>query len=157
MFADMVGFTAWSSSREPAQVFTLLEIVYHSFDAIAKKLKIFKVETIGDCYVAVCGIPDPRPDHAVLTAKFATKCLGSMKKLCHKLETSLGPDTGELSLRIGLHSGAVTAGVLRGLKGRFQLFGDAVSIFPYDIIFVQSRLMFSTHMISKPLCTDEHG
>jgi len=57
LFADIVGFTAWSSMREPTQVFTLLESVYHAFDEIAKRRKVFKVETIGDCYVAVTGLP----------------------------------------------------------------------------------------------------
>ena len=50
MFADIAGFTAWSSVREPTQVFTLLEGIYNAFDRIAKKKKVFKVETIGDCY-----------------------------------------------------------------------------------------------------------
>ena len=50
MTADIAGFTAWSSVREPSQVFTLLEQIYSSFDAIAKRKKVFKVETIGDCY-----------------------------------------------------------------------------------------------------------
>jgi class 3 adenylate cyclase len=127
MFADMKGFTAWSSAREPEQVFTLLEIVYHSFDVIANKLKIFKVETVGDSYVAVCGIPNARKDHAVQMARFATKCLAMMRQLSHSLQATLGPDTADLTLRIGLNSGPVTAGVLRGLKGRFQLFGDAMN------------------------------
>ena len=52
LFADICGFTAWSSVREPTQVFTLLEQIYNSFDVIARKRRIFKVETIGDCYVA---------------------------------------------------------------------------------------------------------
>jgi class 3 adenylate cyclase len=47
MFADISGFTAWSSVREPSQVFTLLETVYAAFDKAAKSLKVFKVETIG--------------------------------------------------------------------------------------------------------------
>lgn len=51
LFGDIVGFTAWSSVRDPTQVFTLLETVYHAFDEIAHKRRIFKVETIGDCYV----------------------------------------------------------------------------------------------------------
>jgi len=50
-FADLVGFTAWSSMREPSQVFTLLETVYHEFDVIAKRRRVFKVETVGDWYV----------------------------------------------------------------------------------------------------------
>lgn len=48
LFADIAGFTAWSSSREPQQVFILLQNVFHAFDAIAKKRKVFKVETVGD-------------------------------------------------------------------------------------------------------------
>ena len=63
LFCDIVGFTAWSSNRGPEQVFTLLETLYHNFDLIAKKRKVWKVETIGDCYVAVAGLPEPRKDH----------------------------------------------------------------------------------------------
>jgi hypothetical protein len=59
MFADISGFTSWSSVREPCQVFTLLETIYHAFDQIAKKRGVFKVETVGDCYVAVTGLPEP--------------------------------------------------------------------------------------------------
>jgi hypothetical protein len=55
MFADITGFTAWSSTREPHQVFELLETFYGAFDRIAKRRGIFKVETVGDCYVAVAG------------------------------------------------------------------------------------------------------
>jgi hypothetical protein len=59
MFADISGFTSWSSVREPCQVFTLLETIYHAFDQIARKRGVFKVETVGDCYVAVSGLPEP--------------------------------------------------------------------------------------------------
>lgn len=127
MFADIAGFTAWSSAREPAQVFTLLESVYRAFDKIAKQRKVYKVETVGDCYVAVCGLPDPRKDHAIIMARFARDCLFKMNEMTKKLESMLGPDTGDLALRIGLHSGPVTAGVLRGDNARFQLFGDTMN------------------------------
>jgi class 3 adenylate cyclase len=63
MFADIAGFTLWSSARESTQVFTLLETLYGAFDAIAKS-EVFSVETIGDSYVAVVGLPTPQ-DHAV--------------------------------------------------------------------------------------------
>jgi Adenylate and Guanylate cyclase catalytic domain len=82
MFADINGFTAWSSVREPCQVFTLLETVYHGFDQIARARRVFKVETVGDCYVAVAGLPDPRQDQYVYLyslrerqSEFSTICL----------------------------------------------------------------------------------
>jgi class 3 adenylate cyclase len=104
-----------------------LETLYAAFDAIARRRHIFKVETIGDCYVAVAGLPEPMKDHAIVMAKFANDILKQVKKLTRTLEVTLGPDTGDLTLRIGLHSGPVTAGVLRGERARFQLFGDTVN------------------------------
>ena len=118
---------------------------------------MFKVETVGDCYgecnslmmpscqriqmidlnsppftylgtsVAVTGLPEARKDHAVLMARFARDCLVKMTQVVQRLELLLGPDTAELAMRFGLHSGPVTAGVLRGEKSRFQLFGDTVN------------------------------
>ena len=127
MFADISGFTAWSSVREPSQVFTLLETIYKAFDAHAKRRKVFKVETVGDCYVAVTGLPEPNEEHAIVMCKFARDCLDTFNELVKQLEIVLGPDTGDLALRTGLHSGPVTAGVLRGEKSRFQLFGDTMN------------------------------
>jgi class 3 adenylate cyclase len=127
MFADMVGFTAWSSEREPVHVFMLLETIFGAFDTIAKRMDVFKVETIGDCYVAVAGLPHARNDHAVVMAMFSKECLVKVLSLVRRMEVTLGPDTGDLSMRFGLHSGPVTAGVLRGEKSRFQLFGDSVN------------------------------
>jgi class 3 adenylate cyclase len=127
LFADIVGFTAWSSVREPCQVFVLLETFFQAFDDIARKRRVYKVETVGDCYVAVVGLPEPRPDHAMVMARFARDCMVKMQSLAKKLELTLGPDTGELSMRMGIHSGPVTAGVLRGERSRFQLFGDTMN------------------------------
>jgi len=82
------------------------------------------VETVGDSYVAVTGLPDPQDDHALKMCKFARDCRNRMNIVVRQLELTLGPETSELSMRFGLHSGPVTAGVLRGEKSRFQLFGD---------------------------------
>jgi hypothetical protein len=98
LFADIAGFTAWSSAREPTQVFILLETLYRAFDEIAKKRRVFKVETVGDCYVAVTGLPDPRKDHAVAMCRFARDCMYKMHSLTRKLEVTLGPDTADLSM-----------------------------------------------------------
>lgn len=126
-FADLAGFTAWSSKRTPSEVFELLETLYGAFDKIAHKRGVFKIETIGDCYVAVTGIPEPQQDHAVIMVKFARDCISIMRQLTIDLVDTLGGDTADLEMRVGLNSGATTAGVLRGAKGRFQLFGDTVN------------------------------
>lgn len=88
---------------------------------------VVQVETVGDCYVAACGLPDPRPDHALVMARYACDCKDAMQKIRRKLEKQLGPDTRALDMRFGLHSGPVTAGVIRGKNPRFQLFGDSMN------------------------------
>jgi len=127
MFADVENFTAWSSVREPCQVLKLLETIYAAFDRVASRRGVFKVETVGDCYVAVCGLPDPKKNHAVVMARFARDCVEEHILAVKRLESTLGPDTGDLRIRVGLHSGPVTAGVLGVERARFQLFGDTVN------------------------------
>jgi class 3 adenylate cyclase len=122
------------------------ETIYHAFDKVAKQRRVFKVETVGDCYVAATGLPDPCEDHALVMAKFARQCLVSMSFLTKKLEVELGPDTSDLGMRVGIHSGPITAGVLRGERARFQLFGDTMN--------TASR-MESTGKRSKIHCSQE--
>lgn len=62
-------------------------------------------QTIGDCYVAASGLPKPRRDHHIAMCRFALECLRSMHRLRVKLERTLGPDTADLDMRFGLHSG----------------------------------------------------
>lgn len=121
--ADIVGFTSWASAREPSDVFTLLETCFSKFDELATRRHIFKVETVGDCYVAACGVPNPNKEHAVDMARFAGDCLFAFGSLVSQMEGQLGLGTSELKIRVGLHSGPITGGVLRGERSRFQLFG----------------------------------
>jgi len=126
-FADIAGFTAWSNNRSPIQVFELLEALYGAFDKIALRRRVFKVETIGDSYVAVTGLPKPQQNHAVIMVKFAREVLEKFDQITQDLVESLGEDTANLGMRVGLHTGSTTAGVLRGDKGRYQIFGDSVN------------------------------
>ena len=80
-----------------------------------------------DCYVAATGIPEARADHAPTMVRFANAMLIRAAEVSKKLESRLGPGTGDLTMRVGIHSGPVTAGVLRGEKSRFQLFGDTMN------------------------------
>ena len=91
MFADIRGFTSWSALRQPNEVFHLLESIYGAFDTLAKSYGVFKVETIGDTYVAVCGLPVPKRNHAVAMTRFAKACLEKMTEVCHGLVDILGP------------------------------------------------------------------
>ncbi|CAB9513950.1 Receptor-type guanylate cyclase gcy [Seminavis robusta] len=132
LFADIKGFTPWSSVRSPAEAFCLLESLYDTWDRLAQKRRVFRVETIGDCYTAVCGLPERRPDHAVALCHYARGCMRRFRELTRMLDTKLGPETSELALRVGINSGPIMAGILRGGAGsqssKFQLFGDTVSL-----------------------------
>eukprot|EP00980_Cylindrotheca_fusiformis_P021240 scaffold8164_cov89-Cylindrotheca_fusiformis.AAC.1 len=116
VFADIAGFTAWSSAREPAQVFILLETIYGAFDRRAYRHNVFKVETVGDCYVAVAGLPEPDKDHVMAVCRFARDCVQIGTYLAYSILFSLWHQSGQ-----------VTAGVLRGERSRFQLFGDTMN------------------------------
>ena len=75
--------------------------------------------------MAVTGLPEPQAKHATIMARFATDCLTEINDVLSSLVDTLGEDTLDLKMRVGLHSGTVTAGVLRGEKGRFQVSGWA--------------------------------
>ena len=128
LVADISGFTSWSSEREPSQVFQLLQTVFFHFDKVARRREVFRVESMGDSYVAVAGVPEPQADHAVRMAKFAQEIMLKFNEVTHALDKTLGPETSDLQLRIGLASGPVTGGVLQRDKSIFQLFGSTVSM-----------------------------
>ena len=124
-FAIVLYFTP---IKEPTSVFALLEKVYSAFDELSRSYNVFKIESIGDMFVAVSGLPKPEKRHAVIMAQFAEDCKQKMKQIVLGLETVLGPGTADLRLRVGLNSGPVIAGVLRNEKAIFQIFGDTVNV-----------------------------
>ena len=125
MFADISSFTYWSSQHSPIEVFTLLESLFCEFDRIADEMGVYKLSTVGDCYIAAAGVPYPREDHAIVLTQFAECCGQRANDLFVRLRHKL--DTDGLGIRIGIHSGPVTAGVLRGDKTRFDFFGDTIN------------------------------
>ena len=128
MFADISNFTYWCSQHSALEVFRLLESIYFQFDKIAAEMNVFKLSTVGDCYIATTGVPFPRDDHAVVLAEFAQRCLKRGNQVLRELEKEHDMDgLQELDLRIGLHSGPCIAGILRGDKARFDVFGDTIN------------------------------
>ena len=121
LFADLCEFTTWSATVPPARVFVLLEAIFNAFDQLAAELGIFKLETVGDCYVCCAGCPVPKADHAERIAAFALLMVPAMKR------AAVGVGVTGMQMRIGIHSGPITAGVLRTEKGRFQMFGDSMN------------------------------
>ena len=79
-----------------------------AFDSLALRRSVFKVESIGDVYVAVTGLPNPQRDHAMRMAKFARDCIQKVGVLTAQLAPTLGNETLSLGLRVGLHSGDVS-------------------------------------------------
>ncbi|XP_077993685.1 atrial natriuretic peptide receptor 1-like isoform X3 [Glandiceps talaboti] len=123
-FSDIVGFTSLSASSTPMEVVSMLNDLYTCFDAIIDNFNVYKVETIGDAYMVVSGLPIRNGDyHAREIARMAIALLYAVEngfRIKHK------PDA-QLKLRIGIHSGMVCAGVV-GLKmPRYCLFGDTVN------------------------------
>ncbi|MEW5301475.1 MAG: hypothetical protein WDW36_004334 [Sanguina aurantia] len=136
LFADLVGFTTISEQLLPEQVMLLLNRLYTAFDDLLDKFGVYKVETIGDCYVVAGGLMQKDkddfqavrkktsgvcPDNASSTMRFAKAMLDEAAKVMHPLTHQ------PLHMRIGMHTGPVMSGVVGTRMPRFCLFGDTIN------------------------------
>jgi class 3 adenylate cyclase len=120
LFLDFVGFTAIAQALTPDELFSELNEIFSAFDEIITRLDCERIKTIGDAYLAVCGMPDSKPDHAKAIVQAAL----AMRAFVERRNQS---SRRVWSCRIGIHSGAVTAGVIGRLKYIYDIFGDGVN------------------------------
>lgn len=120
LFADIVGFTQLSVQVSPKEVVDLLNEIFSAFDGLTERYELEKIKTIGDSYMVVGGLPKQRPDHVETVACMALDMQEEIRKFNRKHNAGL-------SIRIGINTGSVIAGVIGIKKFTYDLWGDAVN------------------------------
>lgn len=120
LFADLVGFTAMTSSRAPGEMLDILDALMRAFDAVADAHGLEKIKTVGDAYMAVAGVPDPMPDHA-------DRAMAAARDMVRAAGRVSGDIGFPLQVRIGLDSGPLVAGIIGERKPMYDLWGDTVN------------------------------
>lgn len=118
LFADITGFTPAAERLPAEEVVILLDKIFSAFDELVARHGLEKIKTIGDGYLVAAGIPTPRADHAEAAARLAL----AMKQALAELPAASG-----LSLRVGIDSGPVVAGVIGRTKFGYDVWGDTVN------------------------------
>lgn len=121
LFADVVDFITLASRIDPEDLVSLLNDLFSRFDQLADRYGLEKIKTIGDSYLIVGGLPEPRSDHAEAMAAMALEMLDAVQEFNAKRGSSL-------ALRIGLNSGPVVAGVIGRQKFSYDLWGSTVNL-----------------------------
>ncbi|KAK9970242.1 hypothetical protein ABG768_026201 [Culter alburnus] len=122
-FSDIVGFTAISASCTPLQVVEMLNNLYMCFDTRIDSYDVYKVETIGDAYMVVSGLPERNGDkHADEIAKMSLDLVAAVRQV-----TIPHMPNKRLQLRAGIHTGPCVAGIVGYKMPRYCLFGDTVN------------------------------
>jgi class 3 adenylate cyclase len=120
LFSDLVGFTEQASKLTPVVVIEELNTMVSAFDAIMDRLGCERIKTIGDAYLASCGMPVPHPDHAFVLVQAASEMMAWVAA-----RAAAGPIPWQI--RIGIHSGEVIAGIVGTSRYIYDVFGDTVN------------------------------
>ncbi len=120
LISDLVKFTALSAMLDPESLIQELNEMFTAFDDIMEANQCERIKTIGDAYMAVCGMPEPNPDHAVNMAGAALEMIEYLKG--RNLDTLI-----KWQIRIGIHSGKLVGGVVGVKKYIYDIFGDTVN------------------------------
>jgi adenylate cyclase len=117
LFTDFVNFTGISEQLSPTELVAVIHKNFTAFDAIIEKHGLEKIKTIGDAYLAVCGLPNETKDHAQRAVRAALDIQEYMKR--HE---------AKFDIRIGIHSGPVVAGIVGVKKYAYDIWGDTVNV-----------------------------
>ena len=120
VFADLVDFTQQSSRSQPPEIVEVLDQVFSGFDALAERFGLEKIKTIGDAYMAVAGVPEPRDDDVEVAAQMALAMRDEVREL-------RWPSGDQMKVRIGMATGPAVAGVIGTRKFAYDLWGDTVN------------------------------
>ena len=115
-----MDFTPLSQRLPPAEMVDILDRLFSHFDALVERHGLEKIKTVGDCYMAAAGVPDPHEDHARRAALVALDMRDAVT-------TSAVAGREGLELRIGINSGPVVAGVIGRKRFIYDLWSDAVN------------------------------
>jgi class 3 adenylate cyclase len=121
LFADFVGFGRLAQELPPGEMIGLLDHLFHEFDEAADRFGVEKIKTLGDCYMAACGVPAAQPDHAERLANLALRMLSIAERF--KSDRGL-----PVHFRIGLHTGPAIAGIIGRRKFCYDLWGDTINL-----------------------------
>jgi adenylate cyclase len=122
LFTDFSRFTELSEQLSPDQLVHLLHTCFSEFDRICERNGLEKIKTIGDSYMAACGLPAPCADHAQRAVRAALEMRDFMAR-----RDGGNKATASLQIRIGLHSGPVVAGIVGIRKFQYDIWGDTVN------------------------------
>jgi adenylate cyclase len=121
IFADVVGFGKITARMKAYEIVACLNQLFSEFDKLAEEVGIEKIKTIGDNYMAVCGVPTPRSNHAGMAVRFSLDMVAATVRLRSRLPVPF-------TIRVGLHSGPVMAGVIGTRKFAYDVWGDTVNV-----------------------------
>lgn len=120
LFTDFVDFTQVAEKLSPAELIHEIDDCFQAFDKIIEQHGLEKIKTVGDAYIAVAGLPSPREDHALAVVRAAMEIRSFVEGRLNKGE-------GRFSIRIGVHSGPVVAGIVGLKKFAYDIWGDTVN------------------------------